>query len=684
MSKIHKELQNSTESRWFIRIDSGDTYGPVDLPTLKEWAAQGRVEPDNEISEDQESWRQAESLPELEMDWMAELDDGTSYGPFNIALAPELTERGVLPANATLRHRETGETRPVAADTEEDGDTPPEDSGDTQPSLPLDDLPATPKKPKRKSTRSRKKAAPKAAKKAKKTQEPEAAPAEEPADAPRDEAPPEEPLTEQETNPKPEPESKAPEASEPPESPEPEPAPAGDDEELPADSHEVVSLRLETLQKSASQARAQLAATRKELTEQRAATSAMQDQIRKLKDDIRNAEIEKADSERRQLEQQDSVTQAMAEVENLNAQLQQLQDHYDRLQIESQNQFEELDRLRADAMQREQVYKHNIAQVADRATAKTALLGQALRLIVQDEDLEKGQLPKELLTASDPGQLQDLQTRIGHLQQQFERERQHTQQLEAHLAATRGSKGRNALLIFLLLLVLGLICALAYVVGNRHGYARTKSRSERTKPLVAATVPEKEQSDPEPQPAETAALAGLIVTNSERLPIAAAATANLDLPPEENGHAPEAPARGPVEWPVLSLERGVVSKDASRCRVVFTYGVFSSGTQMTPDAAGDLMQLSNQLRDQSDAFALLVEGHTDATPIKSSRSKYVDNYALGMARAERVKLYLEDDCNLPVDFIQTASAGEADPPHPNTSEASRLKNRTVVLTLTPR
>jgi len=683
MSKTSKELQSNAESRWFIRIDSGDTYGPVDLPTLKEWAAQGRVEPDNEISEDQESWRQAESLRELEMDWMAELDDGTSYGPFNIALAPELADRGVLPTNATLRNRETGETRPVAADTKQSDDTADDSDSEAQISLSLDDPPATPQKPKRKATRSRKKAASKTAKKPKTTPKSKATPAKESAEAPTDGPPAKAPVKEEETKPEATAEAVPEVEPNPPESSAAEPEPI-DAEKLPAESHEVVSLRLETLQKSASQARAQLAATRKELSEQRAATSAMQDQIRKLTDDIRNAEMEKADSERRLLEQQDSVTQAMAEVENLNAQLQQLQDHYDRLQIESQNQFEELDRLRADAIQREQVYKHNITQVTDRASAKTALLGQALRLIVQDEDLEKGQLPKELLTASDPGQLQDLQTRMGHLQQQFERERQHTQQLEAQLAATRGSKGRNAVLIFLLLLVAGLICALAFVLGNRHGYARAKLRPTRVETTVAATVTEERPSDPAPQPTEKTALAGLIVTNSERLPLDADAAVSLDLPPEENGHAPEAPVRSPVEWPTLDLERGIITKDASRCRVVFTYGVFSSGTQMTPDAAQDLEQLSNQLRDQSDTFALLVEGHTDATPIKSSRSKYVDNYALGMARAERVKLFLEDDCSLPVDFIQTASAGEADPPHPNTSESSRLKNRTVVLTLTPR
>ncbi len=668
MSKIHKELRHSPDSRWFIRIDNGDTYGPVDLKTLQEWASQGRVDPNNEVSEDQESWQRAESLPELEMDWMAELEDGTIYGPFNIDLAPELANSGVLPDNATLKHRANGETRTMGTDTNGDDD---------HPTLPFDDTPAAPKKPKRKAQtkRPRKKTASTAT--PPETETPDA-PAETVADAPDtteidSQAITPEPEEEPDTTP-----AATPEATAATSEPKPEPAAATHAEDA-NDSREVVSQRLETLQKSASQARAQLAATRKQLTEQRAATTAMQDQIRKLQDDVRTAETVKGESERRLLEQQDTVAQATAEAENLNAQLQQLHDHYDRLQIESQNQFEELDRLRADAMENEQTYKHNITQEADRVAAKTALLGEALRLISQDEDLEKGHIPTQLLTAADPGQLQDLQARLSHLQQQADSERQHARQIETQLAAASGSRTRNVFVALLVVVVLGLICALAYVLGtHRNEGSVTKRRGKTT------TVAKKKIVAPPSRPVEQTALAGLIVTNSERLPLMTSGAAELDLPPEEQKHLPATPARDPIDWPELSIARSTISTSDSRCRLAFTYGVFSSGTQLKEEARHDLVQLSNQLRERIDEFSLLVEGHTDATPIKSSRSKYVDNYALGMARAEQVKLFLEDQCHLPAESIQTASAGEADPPHPNSSDAGRLKNRTVVLTLTPR
>ena len=159
---------------------------------------------------------------------------------------------------------------------------------------------------------------------------------------------------------------------------------------------------------------------------------------------------------------------------------------------------------------------------------------------------------------------------------------------------------------------------------------------------------------------------------------------DLDLAPEADSHPSETGLVGPVTWPELNVPRGVITRTSKSCKIAFSYGIFSSATQMTPTAAEDLADISNQLRDRSDDFTLLVEGHTDATPISSQGAMYVDNFALGMARAEKVKDYLKNECQLAGGFMRTASAGAADPPHPNDTDESRRKNRTVVLTLTPR
>ncbi len=675
MSKLHEELRNRADSQWYVRITDGAVYGPVDLTTLKSWAAQGRIEPDNEISEDQEIWSTAESLPELEMDWLVELEDGTSYGPFNIQLAPELQQQGTFPPDAPLKHRKTGEIRTMAA------------TKDEQPTFLFDDAVVTQSEtPKRK--------------KAKKPQKPTSPPT--PA-AEVEEPSPSEPKN---TEPEPQPEATEPGLSniepEPqrPKSKSPSPiakealdtdastnnAVQDDSKEdapaiiatAPEDRQEIVALRLESLQQSASQARAQLSTTRKALTEQRATSAVMQEQIRKLQEDLRNSESERETSERQQLEQQDTLAQALSESENLNAQLQQLQDHYDRLQIESQNQFEALDQLRSESMQHEQEFKHRLGDEKDRANAKTAILAQAMRLIIQDEDVEHGKLPKELLSTADSGQVQELQNRITQLQQQDERERKRIQALEEQLIATRGSRSRNVITTVLILLVIGLIGALIYVLVHRGA-----DHLHRKAPINT-------EEETSVQPIEKTALAGLIVTNTEHIDpltpmsIDAADTSELDLPPEADNQPVVVPRAPPTTWPPLNISRARITETETSCEIAFTYGIFSSDTQLTPEAARDLVTLSNQIRDRHDDFTLLVEGHTDATPISSQVAKYVDNYALGMARAERVKRFLEDQCQLPEGFIRTASAGEADPPHPNDTEASRRKNRTVVLTLTPR
>ncbi|MBT3193531.1 MAG: OmpA family protein [Verrucomicrobia bacterium] len=673
MSRIHRELQNRANSEWFVRISDGSTYGPVDLTTLQSWAAQGRIEPENELSEDQESWIHAMDLPELEMDWLVELEDGTLYGPFNIQLAPELMQRGALPPESVIKHRETGETRTMGSSDNDDL------------LFPLEDLPE-PEQPKRKrkapTPRKRKKAEPKPVAEEPvvpaEPEEPTVSEAEQP-----EAAEPEESATSPESDEGPTPESAGEATAVQAEPTAPE---SGDEDQnlvTAADRQELVAQRLEALQQSASQARTQLSTTRKELTEQRAATTAMQDQIRKLQEDVRNAEAEKEISERQLLEQQDMVAQAVSESENLNAQLQQLQDHYDRLQIESQNQFEALDQLRSESMQREQELKRKIGRETDRANAKTSLLAQAMRLILQDAEIEHGKLPPELLAGTDPVQLQELQARVSHLQQLSERERKHAQTLEMELASARGSRSRNLLVLGLIILVVGLTCALALVLGQRGFRVHAAARSPGSESSPArAEAPIKQPDQP--------ALAGAIVTNTERIdhdapaPVPAVDYDNLDLAPEANKHPEATGIVSPPSWPELVVPRSTVSKSDTHCSVSFTYGIFSSSTQFTPDAIEDLANLSNQLRGCHEEFTLLVEGHTDATPISSQRAKYVDNFALGMARAEKVKLFLEDQCRLPEGFIRTASAGESDPPYPNTTDASRRKNRTVVLTLTPR
>lgn len=115
LNKLHDADQPSPpRTDWYLRTDDTDIYGPVDIAVLREWSAQSRIAPGNQVSNDGELWVAAETLPELKMEWMAELPDGRTYGPFNVLAVPNLFETGSLPASAVLTHPTTGKTLKVA------------------------------------------------------------------------------------------------------------------------------------------------------------------------------------------------------------------------------------------------------------------------------------------------------------------------------------------------------------------------------------------------------------------------------------------------------------------------------------------------------------------------------------------------------------------------------------------
>jgi len=111
MSRLYNALHASEENlaEWYLRTNDNAIYGPVTLATLIAWAVQNRIAPGNQISSSQKEWRPAETLPDLEMDWMAALAGSRPYGPFNVRAAPELVRRGHIDPDSVLINQSTGE-----------------------------------------------------------------------------------------------------------------------------------------------------------------------------------------------------------------------------------------------------------------------------------------------------------------------------------------------------------------------------------------------------------------------------------------------------------------------------------------------------------------------------------------------------------------------------------------------
>jgi flagellar motor protein MotB len=211
-------------------------------------------------------------------------------------------------------------------------------------------------------------------------------------------------------------------------------------------------------------------------------------------------------------------------------------------------------------------------------------------------------------------------------------------------AAESGSAFSTRRLVALAIVVL-IACGLAYTVGRRQRSARQES----VRPVVVPAAP-------------PVALSGAVS-------------------PSAAGDRPAVPQ--PPAWPALTLAGVQTRATAGELTLIFESGIFPRGTEIDPSARRDLLRLAAQLKPHLNRFRLEIEGHTDAAPVTSSGA-FGSNRELGLQRANAVRELFVRDAVLPAAALSAATAGEENPPYPNTTPESRRKNRTVVLKLLPR
>ena len=436
-------------------------------------------------------------------------------------------------------------------------------------------------------------------------------------------------------------------------------------EEPPMDDDESgqpSSARLEVLAQHAAAAREQLAATRSELQQLRTAFTLLMDEKRHIEERLEAADTERNAAEAMLLEQQNLTAQSTTEVENLKARLDQMQEHYERLQLENQRQFEQIDDMRATAMAKEQSWKREWALLQAQRDAKARVLSELAEVLAQDDAVSPTH-PRETTPASP----QSPEDRLPVQEPSAPPAQVPTQDRQP--PAPRISKNREppspylhpqstfpfrrlglATLLILLLAGAGLLL--------RDGCQRRWNASAES----TASPPAYEA--PPPVHTRTDALTLQPEVSTHRHPSRRAAdAANLRA------------------WPDLNLPHTSISVAGKTMRIVFPYGLFESGTRLRENARLDLLALAAQLQGKLNGFTVIVEGHTDTTPVRADNTRFVDNFALGMARAEAVKHYLAEQGNLPPDKIQTASAGQSSPPFPNDTDENRSRNRTAIISI---
>lgn len=87
--------------KWYLRTQD-ETFGPETEDKLIEWARLGRIQPGQEVSNDNILWQRVEDVPFLDMRFSIDIGDGNPRGPFNKVAAESLLASGRLPKTASI------------------------------------------------------------------------------------------------------------------------------------------------------------------------------------------------------------------------------------------------------------------------------------------------------------------------------------------------------------------------------------------------------------------------------------------------------------------------------------------------------------------------------------------------------------------------------------------------------
>ncbi len=89
---------------WFVKKEDGSSFGPIEMTELREWAAEGRVAPEDQISVDQNNWSPSHENRELHMDWTIEFEDGSTYGPIHLLAFADFIDEGVIGLDSEIKN----------------------------------------------------------------------------------------------------------------------------------------------------------------------------------------------------------------------------------------------------------------------------------------------------------------------------------------------------------------------------------------------------------------------------------------------------------------------------------------------------------------------------------------------------------------------------------------------------
>lgn len=426
------------------------------------------------------------------------------------------------------------------------------------------------------------------------------------------------------------------------------------------------SARIETLVQNAAAMREKLQFLQSEQQTLKMEKTLLEDQRQHLEERLQACESEKTAAESNLLEMQNIASQNETELDNLRAQLSQLEEHYEKLQVENQRQFEKIDDMHANALRAEQTWKNEIAVLGAKLDSKQRTITEIANVLSEHHQLPvySENAKREVSAPPRPASNEKLVesanvAKVSPAEKRTKEKKPQRPQLSHPPAEKR--KGRQAAVILLVLISL---LVMMFGIYSRQNANRATSLTGNTTDASADTN---------------------VITGTEREPTELLVPNEaLELQPESTDDSDDSELDIPATaWPDLSLPNHTVSRDGNTMRITFSYGLFSSGTRLHDQARVDLRAIADSLRKQIDSFTIIIEGHTDAVPVRPGNDQFVDNFSLGMARAQTVKKFFVDEAGLPAKRIHTSSAGQASSPYPNDSEENRARNRTATISIIP-
>gem|GEM_PF-1260168 len=135
-----------------------------------------------------------------------------------------------------------------------------------------------------------------------------------------------------------------------------------------------------------------------------------------------------------------------------------------------------------------------------------------------------------------------------------------------------------------------------------------------------------------------------------------------------------------IAIPKISLKGIRIFKTDEKMTILFEEGLFTEGTQFHQSARPLLAKVGRQIAGIAPDVQIQVVGCTDDLPMVAG-SLYTDNGALGLARAVKVIEIMRTVTGRPASAFIAQSMVENNYPYSINSSESKMRNRTVVISL---